>query len=629
MQKAEAQHGQQNQPAVRQGKGMALDSPQGEQIAQLEAMAERSPQAGKLAQLAAMANGNSRMSAQRKAISAIHNSPNLAAQRRQLDGLAGEAAQRAEAFAQPRAPIQLSVREGDEWDPGPGQGEQAPPTPRPGQGGQERPPPSEGESLIQDGYSPRAGEERDETAQLVRAGEPSQLKVTQCADAHVKPNNTGLPDNLKSGIESLSGMSMDNVKVHYNSSQPAQLNALAYAQGTDIHVAPGQEKHLPHEAWHVVQQAQGRVKPTMQMKDGVPVNDDAGLEREADVMGGRAAALHAPEPMESVSMNYKAAQRVEPSGYFSPGGESAVQLKTEVKWQSQTFKYKGKDDNSIKQKEVGRVMEATLDPSTPIEGGDARTSFQKDMYDSLTHFWNPGAKHWVRGHLLNANLGGPNVAPNLFPITGYANGDHLNYVENHVKKWVIDGNEVRYKIIATQNGGNVTVGDEADVPNAAGSFECYAETTGDEDKKVIHRVINSIPVKRNSPGGDSVAPGHSSSWEREEGRERGEGSTITLNESQLNFLRALIKFNGNTRQAIATVPITLDDWGELNQAIESFEQDAESSLLDNEPDKVGNRVTNAKLKKWLGEKLTDTEAQAWLGEHKKEGTDNEYTVSSS
>lgn len=104
-----------------------------------------------------------------------------------------------------------------------------------------------------------------------------------------KPNNTGLPNQLKSGIESLSGMSMDHVKVHYNSSQPAQLNALAYAQGSDIHVGPGQEQHLPHEAWHVVQQAQGRVKPTMQMKEGVPVNDDAGLEHEADVMGAKAS----------------------------------------------------------------------------------------------------------------------------------------------------------------------------------------------------------------------------------------------------------------------------------------------------------------------------------------------------
>jgi len=101
-------------------------------------------------------------------------------------------------------------------------------------------------------------------------------------------NKTGLPDNLKEGIENLSGYSMDDVKVHYNSDRPAQLQAHAYAQGTDIHLAPGQEKHLPHEAWHVVQQRQGRVKPTIQLKGGVNVNDDASLENEADVMGATA-----------------------------------------------------------------------------------------------------------------------------------------------------------------------------------------------------------------------------------------------------------------------------------------------------------------------------------------------------
>jgi len=98
----------------------------------------------------------------------------------------------------------------------------------------------------------------------------------------------GLPPDLKAGIEGLSGVPMDGVKVHRNSSMPAQLNALAYAQGSDIHLGPGQDQHLAHEAWHVVQQAQGRVRPTMQMKQGVPVNDDIGLEREADIMGARA-----------------------------------------------------------------------------------------------------------------------------------------------------------------------------------------------------------------------------------------------------------------------------------------------------------------------------------------------------
>lgn len=118
--------------------------------------------------------------------------------------------------------------------------------------------------------------------------EPAQLEATSEAP---RPNNTGLPDNLKAGIENLSGMSMDHVRVHYNSDKPAQLQAHAYAQGGEIHVAPGQEQHLPHEAWHVVQQAQGRVKPTMQMKGDVQVNDYVGLEEEADLMGGWAREL--------------------------------------------------------------------------------------------------------------------------------------------------------------------------------------------------------------------------------------------------------------------------------------------------------------------------------------------------
>jgi len=112
--------------------------------------------------------------------------------------------------------------------------------------------------------------------------------------AKAEPNQTGMPDSLKSGIESLSGMDMSSVRVHSNSDKPAQLNALAYAQGNDIHLAPGQEQHLPHEAWHVVQQRQGRVQPTTQMQ-GVGINDDHALESEADAMGERAHILASAE----------------------------------------------------------------------------------------------------------------------------------------------------------------------------------------------------------------------------------------------------------------------------------------------------------------------------------------------
>ena len=105
--------------------------------------------------------------------------------------------------------------------------------------------------------------------------------------------DTGLPDELKSGVESLSGLSLDAVRVHYNSSQPSDVDAHAFTQGTDIHVAPGQERHLPHEAWHAVQQAQGRVQPTGELRGAVPVNDDLGLEQEAEAMGAKASATPA------------------------------------------------------------------------------------------------------------------------------------------------------------------------------------------------------------------------------------------------------------------------------------------------------------------------------------------------
>jgi Domain of unknown function (DUF4157) len=121
-------------------------------------------------------------------------------------------------------------------------------------------------------------------------GTASRMPPTMVPVFQRKPTNTNLPDNLRTGIENLSGMDMGGVNVHYNSARPAQLSALAYAQGNDIHLGPGQEKHLPHEAWHVVQQREGRVAPTMQLK-GEYINDDSTLEKEADTMGARALSM--------------------------------------------------------------------------------------------------------------------------------------------------------------------------------------------------------------------------------------------------------------------------------------------------------------------------------------------------
>lgn len=119
----------------------------------------------------------------------------------------------------------------------------------------------------------------------------AQRKTSETGETHSeKENRTGMPTPLKTGLEKLSGLDLSDVKVHYNSDKPGQLQALAYAQGTDIHIAPGQEAHLPHEAWHVVQQKQGRVKPTF-MNGAVAINDDVALEKEADQMGAKALQM--------------------------------------------------------------------------------------------------------------------------------------------------------------------------------------------------------------------------------------------------------------------------------------------------------------------------------------------------
>lgn len=80
--------------------------------------------------------------------------------------------------------------------------------------------------------------------------------VQRTRDLNTKANQTNLPDNLKFDIERLFGYNMTDVEVHRKSDKPAQSNAYAYNQGSEIHLA--QEHHLPREAQHVVQQKQGR-----------------------------------------------------------------------------------------------------------------------------------------------------------------------------------------------------------------------------------------------------------------------------------------------------------------------------------------------------------------------------------
>ena len=96
------------------------------------------------------------------------------------------------------------------------------------------------------------------------------------------PNMTGIPTQMKLDFEQRSGLSFDDVRVHYNSDKPRRIGALAYTQGNQVHIGPGQERHLRHELGHVVQQKQGIVRPTTWI-NGLPVNDSPELEHAANV----------------------------------------------------------------------------------------------------------------------------------------------------------------------------------------------------------------------------------------------------------------------------------------------------------------------------------------------------------
>lgn len=121
--------------------------------------------------------------------------------------------------------------------------------------------------------------------------QPLQLRARGSAEASshtdAPARTSSIPHALASGIRALSGLDVSGVRVHHGSALPARFGAHAFARAPEIHVAPGQDHQLPHEAWHVVQQLQGRV-PTTSSIAGARANLDAKLEREADVMGQRA-----------------------------------------------------------------------------------------------------------------------------------------------------------------------------------------------------------------------------------------------------------------------------------------------------------------------------------------------------
>lgn len=112
-------------------------------------------------------------------------------------------------------------------------------------------------------------------------------------------NRTGLPEAAKSGIELLSGISMDDVRVHYNSERAADLASRPRAECRHpCRTRPGAAR-LPRSLARC-SAGSGAYHAHEADKRGAPVNEDESLEHDADVMGARAigSGAHSAAPAE-------------------------------------------------------------------------------------------------------------------------------------------------------------------------------------------------------------------------------------------------------------------------------------------------------------------------------------------
>jgi Domain of unknown function (DUF4157) len=119
-------------------------------------------------------------------------------------------------------------------------------------------------------------------------------KAAPAGESRPTPSG-GLAAPVKAQMESAFGADFSNVRVHEDG-EAGEVGAEAFTRGSDLHFAPGRyapesakgQELIGHELAHVVQQSQGRVGASFQAK-GLRINDDDGLEAEADAMGAKAA----------------------------------------------------------------------------------------------------------------------------------------------------------------------------------------------------------------------------------------------------------------------------------------------------------------------------------------------------
>ncbi len=146
-----------------------------------------------------------------------------------------------------------------------------------------------------EGQGPVTSEHGSAPIQMKRASSP--IQPSSESQSPVMRND--LPESVLGKMENSFGEDFSGVKIHQNSLRAQGMGALAFAQGEEVHFAPGQyqphdvagQRLIGHELAHVVQQRGG----------GIIRNSDEKSELAADEAGDKSSKGFKVDAMPSVN----------------------------------------------------------------------------------------------------------------------------------------------------------------------------------------------------------------------------------------------------------------------------------------------------------------------------------------
>lgn len=160
---------------------------------------------------------------------------------------------------------------------------------------------------------------------------------------------------------------------------------------------------------------------------------------------------------------------------------------------------------------VGKKMEAHLEKGDALQGSEASNDTKQNLLmneiyknDSPVRTPNPTCNtsynRYIKGHLLNHDLGGPGWALNLYPITNDANSNHSTYVEEPVKRLLRNYSVLDYTV-EVQNESIVDGLPQADF-SCSVSCDSIPLTTCTISSSSGNNSVSGTDIKDLAPSGD-------------------------------------------------------------------------------------------------------------------------------